>query len=103
MPVKQKERNELRKGAKAHRVIADLADDPNVLAALDELTDSPAERNKAAADPTQWVKDKKIKIPQGAKAFFDENNWAVGLSFEIEGTSYQVGYSSDTGWFTSKS
>ena len=89
--------------AKAHRIIADLADDPDVLDALDELTDSPMQRARAAADPEGWAKEKKLKIPQGARVFFDENNWAVGVQFDVGDSTFTIGYSSTDGVFASKS
>jgi hypothetical protein len=93
----------MRNKAKAHRIIANIADDADVLAALDDLTDNPMERAQAAADPEGWAKGKTLEGPQGARVFFDENNWAVGVQFDVGDSTFTIGYSSTDGVFASKS
>lgn len=102
MPISAKDRNRLKNGAKVHRIMADLADDPKVLEALNALADSADEREKMKKNPDKWVKDRKIKLPPKTTVTFFEGSWRVELTIDVDGSLFGIGFDSGSGFYTTK-
>ena len=101
IPLRKITSKTLRPAARGHEIAMNLARDPDVARLLQDLSDDPELRSRAAEDPMQLVRDRELGLPDGSTVslLLFATGWEILLTVEEGGRIYTYGYNSAQGFY----